>query len=74
MSDFSALQTALSGLTAHQKALQTAGHNAANAATPGFSRQRVDMKAVGGGVGRRHRQCFFWGRISGHEHLILMLP
>ncbi|MGY6500879.1 MAG: flagellar hook-associated protein FlgK [Acidimicrobiales bacterium] len=50
MSDFSALQTALSGLNAHQKALQTAGHNAANAATPGYSRQRVDLKSVGGGV------------------------
>lgn len=50
MSDFAALQTALSGLNAHQRALQTAGHNAANASTPGFSRQRVDLKSVGGGV------------------------
>src|SRR5690606_32989060 len=30
--------------------LQTAGHNAANAATAGFSRQRVDLTSAGGGV------------------------
>jgi flagellar hook-associated protein 1 len=50
MSDFSALNTALSGLTAHQKALQVAGHNVANAATPGYSRQRADLSSIGGGV------------------------
>lgn len=50
MSNFSALQTALSGLISHQQALQTAGHNAANAATAGFSRQRVDLMSAGGGV------------------------
>ena len=50
MSDFSALNSALSGLLAHQRALQTAGHNVANAATPGYSRQRVDFSSIGGGV------------------------
>ncbi|MFP4514298.1 MAG: flagellar hook-associated protein FlgK [Acidimicrobiales bacterium] len=50
MSDFSSLQTALSGLTAHQKAVQTAGHNIANSATPGYSRQRVDLTSNGAGV------------------------
>lgn len=50
MSDFSALQTALSGLIAHQRALQTAGHNAANVNTRGFSRQRVDLASAGAGV------------------------
>jgi flagellar hook-associated protein 1 len=50
MSDFSALNSALSGLLAHQRALQTAGHNVANAATPGYSRQRVDFTSIGGGV------------------------
>jgi flagellar hook-associated protein 1 len=50
MSDFSALNSALSGLLAHQKALQTAGHNVANAATPGYSRQRVNLMSIGGGV------------------------
>ncbi len=50
MSDFAALQTALSGLIAHQRALQTAGHNAANAATRGYSRQRADLVSAGAGV------------------------
>ncbi|QGG94634.1 flagellar hook-associated protein FlgK [Actinomarinicola tropica] len=50
MSNFSALQTALSGLIAHQRALQTAGHNASNAATKGYSRQRVDLVSAGAGV------------------------
>ena len=50
MSDFSSLHTALSGLTAHQRALQTIGHNVANAATPGYSRQRVDLMSQGAGV------------------------
>ena len=50
MSDFAALQTALSGLIAHQRALQTAGHNAANVNTIGYSRQRVDLASAGAGV------------------------
>ncbi len=50
MSNFAALNTALSGLLTHQRALQTAGHNVSNAATPGYSRQRVDLKSIGGGV------------------------
>jgi flagellar hook-associated protein 1 len=50
MSDFAALQTALSGLIAHQRALQTAGHNAANVNTVGYSRQRVDLASAGAGV------------------------
>lgn len=50
MSDFAALQTALSGLIAHQRALQTAGHNASNVNTAGFSRQRVDLASAGAGV------------------------
>ena len=33
--------TAMTGLLAHQRALSTASHNIANAATPGYSRQRV---------------------------------
>ena len=50
MSNFSALQTALSGLLAHQRALQTAGHNASNVNTAGYSRQRVDLASAGAGV------------------------
>jgi flagellar hook-associated protein 1 FlgK len=37
------LNTALSGLRAFQTALDTTSHNIANASTPGYSRQRVDL-------------------------------
>ena len=36
--------TATSGLLAFQRALSTTGHNIANANTPGFSRQRVELQ------------------------------
>ncbi|MFA7388047.1 MAG: flagellar hook-associated protein FlgK, partial [Thiohalobacteraceae bacterium] len=38
------LGTAASGLLAFQRALSTTGHNIANANTPGYSRQRVDIQ------------------------------
>lgn len=37
------LHTARRALNAHQTAVQTAGHNLANAVTPGYSRERPDM-------------------------------
>src|SRR5580704_5701677 len=37
------LQTALSGLEAAQAAIDTTGQNIANASTPGYSRQRVNL-------------------------------
>jgi flagellar hook-associated protein 1 len=37
------LNVAVSGLRAFQRALQTTSHNIANASTPGYSRQRVDL-------------------------------
>ena len=37
------LSTGTSALLAFQRALGTVGHNVANAATPGYSRQRVDL-------------------------------
>jgi flagellar hook-associated protein 1 len=40
---YSGLNTALSGLEAAQAAIDTTGQNIANANTPGYSRQRVDM-------------------------------
>ena len=43
MSDFISLYTAFSGLTAAQAGINTTSHNIANAATPGFTRQRVDL-------------------------------
>ncbi|MBO0436792.1 flagellar hook-associated protein FlgK [Vagococcus fluvialis] len=42
---FGTLGTANKGLNVQQKALETAGHNIANANTVGYSRQRVNMAA-----------------------------
>lgn len=43
MSITSTLSLAAQSLKAQQLAIQTTGHNLANVATPGFSRQRVDL-------------------------------
>jgi flagellar hook-associated protein 1 FlgK len=43
MSISSTLSIAAQALKAQQLAIQTTGHNLANSATPGFSRQRVDL-------------------------------
>lgn len=48
MSTFGSMNTALSGLLAHRRALDVIGHNIANTATDGYSRRRVEMSAVGG--------------------------
>jgi len=40
---FFGLDTAISGLSANQKALEVVGHNVANLGTPGFSRQSAVM-------------------------------
>jgi len=57
ISSFSGLETARRGLLAQQRALEIAGHNIANEATPGYSRQRAELQAapalsitLGGGV------------------------
>ena len=42
------LGTGTSALIAFQRALATVGHNVANAATPGYSRQRVEFEARAG--------------------------
>jgi len=39
------LLTGLSGLTAFRNVLNTTGHNIANVATEGYSRQLVDLQA-----------------------------
>jgi flagellar hook-associated protein 1 FlgK len=46
-STFGGLTTALSSLYAQRRALDVTGQNIANANTEGYSRQRVDMQAVG---------------------------
>jgi flagellar hook-associated protein 1 FlgK len=43
---FSALSIAVSGLRAQSYAIETTSHNVANAATPGYRRQRVDLRAA----------------------------
>jgi len=47
MSTFGTLNTAVSGLLAMQRAMDTAGQNVVNATTPGYSRQRVELSSVG---------------------------
>ena len=46
MSGFSALNTAISGLNAAQRAIDTTSQNIANANTPGYARQRVQLSSV----------------------------
>lgn len=48
ISSFTGLETARRGLLAHQRALELTGHNIANQATPGYSRQRVSLQASPG--------------------------
>lgn len=43
MPDFSVLHVGLSALRAAQLGMDTASHNISNAATPGFTRQRIDL-------------------------------
>src|SRR5918994_5082522 len=46
ISSFYGLQTSLRGLLAQQRALDTTGHNIANASTQGYSRQEAIMAAA----------------------------
>src|SRR5436305_13739326 len=46
VSAFFGLQTALRGLTAHQRALDTTAHNIGNASTEGYSRQQAILTAA----------------------------
>src|SRR5918998_4573561 len=46
ISSFYGLQTSLRGLLAQQRALDTTGHNIANASTKGYSRQEAVMAAA----------------------------
>ncbi len=45
MSSFASISTALTALQAHRRALDTTGHNIANANTAGYTRQRTDLEA-----------------------------
>ncbi|MFZ4583699.1 MAG: flagellar hook-associated protein FlgK [Acidimicrobiia bacterium] len=48
MSDFNGLRVALSGLLAQRRGLEVTSHNIANARTPGYSRQSLDLRSVSG--------------------------
>ena len=50
MSTFSGLNTATTSLWAQRRAMDVTGQNIANVNTEGYSRQRVDLKAIGGSV------------------------
>jgi flagellar hook-associated protein 1 len=50
MSDFGALNTALSALLSHRRASEVLGQNIANVNTEGYSRQRVDLSSQAGSV------------------------
>jgi flagellar hook-associated protein 1 FlgK len=50
VSTFSGLNAASTALWAHRRALDVAGQNVSNANTDGYSRQRVDLQAMGGSV------------------------
>ena len=50
MSTFSLLNTATTSLWAQRRALDVTGQNISNVNTDGYSRQRVDMQAIGGGA------------------------
>lgn len=45
-STFSGIEIGKRGVLAHQRALQTVGHNLTNASTEGYSRQRVHLQAT----------------------------
>lgn len=47
MGDFAAVNTALSGLLAHRRALEVISHNIANARTEGFTRRRAELRPLG---------------------------
>ena len=49
MSSFgSSLNIGTSAIHAAQRGLDVTGQNIANAATPGYTRQRVDLESIGG--------------------------
>ena len=50
MSTFGSLNAATTALWAQRRALDVTGQNIANVNTEGYSRQRVDLQAMGGSV------------------------
>lgn len=50
MSDFATLNTALSALIAHRRAIEVISHDVANANTAGYTRRTAQLQATGGAV------------------------
>ena len=61
MSSFGSLNTALTGLSAAQRAMDVTGQNIVNANTPGYSRQRVLLSSAGSSTAA----SFFAGQQAG---------
>lgn len=61
MSDFSALNTAVTGLHAHRKRIDVIGENIANVETPGYHRQVTHLSPID-----THRAGVFAGRDDRH--------
>ena len=65
MSSFNSLNTALSGLQAHKRAIDVIGHNIANVNTPGFTRRSVLLEpSVGTNVASRYDTGFNWNNLG----------
>ena len=50
MSSFATLNTAVSGLLAHRRAVELIGHNIANVNTDGYTRRRIELQPAGPGM------------------------
>ncbi|WP_059103365.1 flagellar hook-associated protein FlgK [Shouchella shacheensis] len=64
MSTFFGLETMRRAVGTNRAALQTVGHNIANAGTPGYSRQRVNLQATGGFPSAGTQQTTINGRLG----------
>ena len=50
-SSFGSLNIAVTGMNAQRRILDLVGHNVANATTPGYHRQRAELRSLGGRAG-----------------------
>ena len=65
MSSFSSLNTAMTGLQAHKRAIDVIGHNIANVNTDGYSRRRVELEpSVGMKSSSRYDTEFSWNNLG----------
>ena len=70
MSIASLLSIAKTALGTHQRAMNVTGHNIANASTPGYTRQRLEIEAMTpqhtpwGTVGRGVTDAALWPTVT----------